>query len=97
MRRIPVRSLRRMKRQMTRMLEEIDTHYPGMMRDDTYTGWSNSQTETIRNLATAEAEIGGWITTRIGGRRRDPVELALQEDSRLAVSMQGEGPPNARP
>lgn len=75
-RRIPVRSLRRMKRQMDSMLEEIDLYYPNMLAGE-IAGWSNSQTETIRNLATAAVEIPGWISIRISGPRMDPVEYDL--------------------
>jgi len=65
---IPLRSLRRIARELERASEEFLRHYPTEAQD-----WEGSDfdLETVRNLRAAEACIGAWISRR-ERKRRDP-------------------------
>jgi hypothetical protein len=73
-RRIPVKHLRRMKSKLETMVADLEAYYPGICGEDDDHEICDPQMETVRNVATALAEIGGWITMRTQGHRNDPRE-----------------------
>lgn len=66
-----MRSLRRLQRELGRFEAEVNEHYPNVWA---MAGWSAPMIETVRNAATARAEIEGWISYR-QQHRRDPEHI----------------------
>ena len=73
---IPVKRLRWMADKLSTMVWEFEQHYPGALQE-LVNGRSDSMTETMRNVATASAEIDGWVEARTQGLRADPWPGAL--------------------
>ena len=74
MARIPLRELRRFQREVSRFMSEVEKAYGAEYASERIIDRIDAMAETVRNAATAEAYIDGWIGVR-ERLHRDPDEV----------------------